>query len=321
MLLLHAALLGRLPQAAAPGRLHDTATVLQVRQLRISVAPVPAVPAAVAGPSTALAAAPAPTLAPALERVRPAALAALPLPPASTAAAPPPAGGPPLPRYATRLPPPATLQYTLLREGPGAPGRPGLQAELRWRPEAGRYTLTLGFGAAGWASVGGLDAHGVAPERHVETRRGRELRAANFRREAGPTGGRISYSGPPVEHPLLPGAQDRLSWMLQLPAVLEADPALGQPGSEVQLFVAGVRGDAAVWAFVVAGRGAIDLPAGTVAEAVHLQREPPRPYDTRVDVWLDPAHHHLPVRVRLQHRGGEGEGASTDFVLTQLSLP
>ena len=32
--------------------------------------------------------------------------------------------------------------------------------------------------------------------------------------------GRITFSGPQVEYPLLPGAQDRISWLLQLAAVL-----------------------------------------------------------------------------------------------------
>ncbi len=341
VLLLHAALLGQLPRAAGTGRASEAATALQVRQLRLPAQPLaepPAQPLA-EPPAAPLAvppakAAPAEAAPAAMARAKPAAAVKAPRPPAAAApdgaarpavdaasapapVVPPPApGGPPLPRYATRLPPPATLQYTLQREA--APGRPGLQAELRWRPTDTQYTLTLGFGAVGWASVGGLDGDGVAPERHVETRRGRELRAVNFRREAGPTGGRITFSGPPVEHALLPGAQDRLSWMLQLPAVLEADPALGQPGREVQLFVAGVRGDAAVWTFTVVDRGPAELPAGTVADAVHLQREPQRPYDTRVDVWLDPARHHLPVRLRLNNRG---EGESTDFLLSQLSLP
>jgi hypothetical protein len=36
-----------------------------------------------------------------------------------------------------------------------------------------------------------------------------------------------------------------------------------------------------------------------VRDTLHLVREPRRPYDTRVEVWLDAARHHLPVRVRL----------------------
>ena len=43
----------------------------------------------------------------------------------------------------------------------------------------------------------------------------------------------------------------------------------------------------------------VDVPAGRLEAALLLQREPQRPYDTRVDVWLDPARHHLPARARL----------------------
>jgi len=229
--------------------------------------------------------------------------------------------GPPLPTYATRLPPPATLQYAVQRSGvnPG-PTREGLQAQLIWRPEAAAYTLSLGMGAVGSASVGALDLHGIAPERHVETRRSREVRAANFQRQVGPDGeggGRITFSGPRVEYPLLPGVQDRLSWMLQLAGVLAADPALGQPGREVRLQVVGVRGEAALWVFRVMALQTLALPAGEVVSAVHLQREAERPFDTAVDVWLDPARHHLPVRLRLQNRA---DGPVTAFDLLRLTF-
>ena len=88
--------------------------------------------------------------------------------------------------------------------------------------------------------------------------------------------------------------------MLQLPAVLEAGPALREPGSEVLIFVAGTRGDGQVWTFTVQGRHRPWTPAGPVAGALHLRRAARRPYDTQVDVWLDPARHHLPVRVLMQ---------------------
>jgi len=229
--------------------------------------------------------------------------------------------GPPLPTYATRLPPPATLHYAVQRSGVNlGPTREGLQAQLIWRPEAAAYTLSLGMGAVGSASVGALDLHGIAPERHVETRRSREVRAANFQRQVGPDGeggGRITFSGPRVEYPLLPGVQDRLSWMLQLAGVLAADPALGQPGRKVRLQVVGVRGEAALWVFRVIALQTLALPAGEVVSAVHLQREAERPYDTAVDVWLDPARHHLPVRLRLQNRA---DGPVTAFDLLRLTF-
>jgi hypothetical protein len=148
----------------------------------------------------------------------------------------------------------------------------------------------------GLASRGGVDEAGLAPERFADRRRGRERQAANFDR----AGGRITYSGPQVEHALLAGAQDRVSWMVQLPAIIDADPAaFAVPGTQVQLQVNGARGDAGVWTFVVQGREDLVLPAGPVPDALHLVREARRPYDTRAEVWLDAARHHLPVRVRL----------------------
>ena len=341
VLLLHAALLGLLPQAlgvAPPGAAMRPLQVRQVLRAPPVPAAAPAEPAAAQAPEVL----PPPSAKPPRS---PDVLESAPAAPTDTAAAAtidkdndadavsealgdtaPTAwpAGTPLPTYPTRLPPPATLQYTVQRGGPGAsatvaPARAGLQAQLSWRPDtaAATYTLSFGFGAVGSASVGALDLHGIAPERHVETRRGREVRAANFQRQPGEGGGRITFSGPRIEHALLPGVQDRLSWMLQLPGVLAADPALAQPGREVSLLVVGVRGDAAPWTFRVLAVQSLPTPVGEVQNAVHLRREAQHAYDTRVDVWLDPARHHLPVRLRLQNRA---EGPGTEFELLRLTF-
>jgi hypothetical protein len=193
------------------------------------------------------------------------------------------------------------------------------QATLRWQVADGRYRLTLeralaGQPALGSASQGDVGAGGVAPERYTESRRGRDQRAVNFQRDAG----LITFSGPSQAHALTPGAQDRLSWMLQLPAVLEAEPALRETGAEVLMVVAGTRGDAEVWAFTVQGREAVGTPAGPVADAVHLRRLPSRPYDMQIDAWLDPARHHLPVRLRMQLPPAAG---STEFALQRHDTP
>jgi hypothetical protein len=287
------------PGAGAPG---DTARPLQVRQIASPAPPAPRRPPAAPHPDTRAAA-------PGATAQRP---APTPLPQSSAAAVAQPSGGAAVPVYATRLPPPATLHYVLRR------GRANGQAELQWRPDATRYALTLHGELPGTtlasASEGGFDAAGIAPERHTESRRGRELRAANFQRGAA----RVTFSGPAVEYPIVPGAQDRLSWMIQLGAVLAANPALAAPGAEVRLFVVGTRGDGEVWTFSVIERGAIELPAGGVAAAVHLLREPQRRYDTQVDVWLDPARHHLPVRTRLLVLAS-GEGS--EWLLDGIELP
>ena len=222
-------------------------------------------------------------------------------------------GGQTVPVYATLPPPPATLQFEMRR------GMAVGQAQLEWQPGEDRYRLTLqgsavGAPAIGWASQGGFNAAGVAPLRYTESRRGREVRAANFQRDSG----RITYSGPAIEHPLVAGAQDRLSWMLQLAAVLAANPALAEPDAQVLMWVAGSRGDAEVWTFTVQGRVALDLPIGHIDNAVHLLREPRRPYDTQVQVWLDPQRHHLPVQLLLRVRA-TGEG--TELRLRGIAAP
>ena len=218
---------------------------------------------------------------------------------AASAAQPPPSPPSPdgaidVPVYATRMPPAASLTYDLRR------GLLSGVGELRWRPAGAAYELdlagtVLGIDVIGWSSRGGFDRAGIAPLRYTDRRRGKALVAANFQREAG----RVSFSGPPVTYALVPGTQDRLSWMLQLPAIVEADPARFHAGARIELYVVGAHGEADLWAFAVRGVEPVDVPAGRVEAALLLQREPQRAYDTRVDIWLDPARHHLPARARL----------------------
>ena len=313
VLLLHAGALRGLTTPLPLGPRTASPSAMQVRQI------MPAAPAA-AAPATTVAGADSPARPATADRstarpnpaVRPSAppdAVGLPAAQAPPAAAP----GTQVPTYATQPAPAATLIYEMQRGG-----RSG-RAELRWRPDAGRYELELdasGFGpqAPGSASNGSFDRAGLAPERHVDRRRGRDQRAVNFQRE----GGFISFSGPQLTHTLQPGAQDRLSWMLQLPAILQANPALSSPGAQISLWVASARGESDVWTFTVQASEPLDLPGGRVEAALHLLRRPLRPYDTQVEVWLDPAHQHLPVQLLLALRPG---GAPTELRLLSLSLP
>jgi hypothetical protein len=200
-----------------------------------------------------------------------------------------------IPVYATRLPPPGRWLYRMQR------GVAIGVAELSWAPQVdASYELHLQGRVAGltlldWASQGQLDAAGIAPERFAVRRRGRDVQAANFQHGSG----KITFSGPKTEWPLLPGAQDRLSWLLQLPGVVAAAPERFAPGASVVLFVAGARGDADVWTFVVQG----SEPVGGTP-ALRLLREPSRLYGLRAEVWLDPAAHYLPLRVLQTPAGG-----------------
>ncbi|MFY7917524.1 MAG: DUF3108 domain-containing protein [Rubrivivax sp.] len=201
---------------------------------------------------------------------------------------------PPPPVYATRVPPPFRMSYALRR------GALSGQAELTLQRAGPGYELelkgtALGLEVLGLRSQGSLGPHGLIPERFVDRRRGKDRLAANFDHGSG----RITYSGSAASQPLHLGAQDRLSWMVQLAAILEAAPARHGTGSRISLSVSGARADVDTWTFIVQGRQRLNLPGGAVVEALRLTREPRRPYDTQVEVWMDPAQHHLPVRARL----------------------
>jgi hypothetical protein len=207
--------------------------------------------------------------------------------------------GPPPPVYPTRVPQPAVLHYELRR------GVLAGQGVLTWQPTAQGYDMQIegtvfGLPVLSWISRGGFDAAGLAPQRFIDRRRGKDQRAANFQRDKG----LISWSSVTTETPLVAGAQDRLSWMAQLAAIVQADRKRYGAGTQVVMQVAGARGDADVWTFSVTGRESVDVMGGRVLDTLALRREPRKPFDTQVEVWLDPARQHLPVRLKLSSSGG-----------------
>ena len=190
------------------------------------------------------------------------------------------------------------------------------EGELVWSPGPDRYVASFEGAAFSmlileWHSEGGFDAAGVAPERFTDRRLRRSAMSANFRRDQG----RITFSGPQVEYPLVPGAQDRLSWLVQLAGIVAADPARFGAGSRIEMFVVGARADGDVWTFEVQGREALDLPAGRLDDTLRLKRAARRPFETEAEVWLDPGHAWLPARVRLTV---PGSGDALEF---QLAAP
>ncbi len=198
-----------------------------------------------------------------------------------------------VPVYRTALPPDLRLHYEMQR------GMLAGRGDLLWHRNGGEaYEVRLHAEVAGVTvltetSTGRIDANGLAPVRYTDARVRRGMHAANFQRDKG----LITYSGPQVTHPLPPGTQDRVSWMVQIAAVLNADPRHAAPNGRVVFFVSGAHGDADVWAFRYVGTETVPGPQGAI-HAVRFTREPRKPYDRQVDVWLAPAHHHLPIRAR-----------------------
>lgn len=290
-------------------------------------ASAPAEPVEPAGPPPVVALAPAETASPppAPEPVPALPAPPLPAPPASPAS---PGGAPadaaaaatgpqpladtaePLPVYPARPAPSQTLNYRLRR------GLLGGSAVLEWQrgdpgPEGASYRMRLVARAAGFVmltqeSEGGIDAAGLAPRRFTDQRLRGSTRAANFQ----PGRGRIGFSGPSVEYAWAPGVQDRLSWMLQLPAIVDANPHLASPGERITLAVVGARGDAAVWVFRFVAEESVETSTGE-RRALRFIRESRKPHDTQAEVWLDPARHHLPLRARI---GNPPDGEVLDLL-------
>jgi hypothetical protein len=211
-----------------------------------------------------------------------------------------------VPLYPTRIPASASLAYALRR------GAATGHAQLDWRHESPHYELELQATLSGrpgfeQMSSGGFDDAGLAPLRYADRRRGRDLRAANFQRAAG----KISFSAVTHEFALTPGAQDRLSWIAQLIAIVSAEPARWRSGERISMLVVGARGAADVWEIVVVGYEAVDLPTGSVP-ALRLVRAPSRPYDPQVEVWLSARHDWWPVQLR---QIAQPSGETTEFRL------
>ena len=288
-------------QAAAP---HPLAAPAQVP---------PATAAPVANTQAVMAVAPAPVpREPAADAV---ALDASGPPPAGKGATPTPlrAGSEAPPTRPPKFPPPARLLY----DGRGEDHGLGYSAggELLWLPDGTQYSakLEITFLLARlrtWTSKGALAESGLQPLRFGDKPRGAEL-ATHFQRDKGI----ISFSANNPDVPLQSGAQDKLSSLLQLSALVAAEPARYGAGSSIR-FQAADAHRAELWDFRVSAQDTLELPGGNLA-AIKLSKEPTVEFDQRIEVWLAPAQSYLPVRLRIT----EGNGAVVDLLWRKTLKP
>ncbi len=146
-------------------------------------------------------------------------------------------------------------------------------------------------------SSGVIGPTGIEPERFSDNRK-TEV-ASHFVRDQG----MVVFSNNAPSVPLLAGAQDRLSVVLQLGAMLAGDPARYPAGSAISVQTISSR-DAEIWTFNVEGEEKLSLPAGdfTVRK---LTRSPRREFDDRIELWLAPDLGYLPVRIKQTQPNGD----------------
>ena len=213
-------------------------------------------------------------------------------PPAASAATEPPA--------TTKLPGSVRLKFSATGQLGSAPMN--LFGELEWKQDGQAYDARLSMGALfvtlrSQHSQGTIGPGGIEPTRFSDSRKAEV--ASHFVRDKGQVV--FSNNTPPVA--LMPGAQDRLSVMLQLGALMAGDPARYTTDGAIAIQTVGTR-DADLWIFKIGEEEELHLPAGDFV-ARKLTRNPRKPYDDTVELWLAPALGYLPVRFKLTQANGD----------------
>jgi hypothetical protein len=198
------------------------------------------------------------------------------------------------------LPASMTWRYAVSGQWRGLPVHG--DALLAWQHDETSYEASFALAAVPLSarqqhSAGTLGAEGLRPRRFAERQRSEQ--ATHFDRGRD----RIAFSSNRPEAALRAGAQDRVSVLVQLAAVVAGDPARFEAGTSVALQVAGTR-DAPEWVFMVEGTEALALPAGDV-QSLKLARAPLHEFDARLEVWLAPGLDYAPVRLRLTPPNGD----------------
>lgn len=146
-------------------------------------------------------------------------------------------------------------------------------------------------------SAGVIGPTGIEPTRFSDARKGEV--ASHFVRDQG----LVIFSNNAPSVPLLAGAQDRLSVVMQLGALIAGDPARYAPGGAIAMQTVGPR-DADIWSFRIGDDETLTLPAGEFV-ARKLTRSPRKPFDDTVEIWVAPALGYLPVRIRQTQANGD----------------
>jgi hypothetical protein len=197
-----------------------------------------------------------------------------------------------------KIPTAITLQYQVFGQRSGQPWDAGL-GRLEWDMDGDTYSIRLlsphytgklrtQISVGVWSTEKGLQ-----PNRFSDRQRSEQ--ATHFQRTDGQNLIRFSSNVPSTQ--MQDGAQDRLSVIIQLAAIISGRIHAGLTlDSSVMLQVADTR-NALVWLFDI-------LPTDAVDE-IYLLKRPMHPYDGQWELWLSSSINYLPNRWRVTLHGGD----------------
>jgi hypothetical protein len=200
---------------------------------------------------------------------------------------------------ARQLPPPALLEYELEGMDRGLHYR--ASSTLQWQFNERRYDLSLTvqaflLGSRQWRSTGRLGPDGLLPERLSDKRKSEV--AAHFDRVQQ----QVIFSSNKPTVPLLAGAQDQISLLVQLGGAVNTAPDRFGPGTTLNVQTVTPR-SADLWRITLVSEDPLVLQ-GQSRLTRHWACAPRGPYDSRLEFWTDPALTGLPVRIRITQANG-----------------
>ena len=176
-------------------------------------------------------------------------------------------------------------------------------ATLEWSTDGNRYQARQSvsaflLGSMEQTSQGLWTAQGLQPLEFTDRRLTRQ-RAVHM--DWATQQARFTPERPAA--PIGPGAQDRLSVFLQLATMLQAMPALRQPGTRIAIPTLGVR-RLQIWTFVVEAEETLELPAGPTA-TLRLLRLPQNGDTETARLWVAASRGYTPARIHMQEANGD----------------
>ncbi len=176
-----------------------------------------------------------------------------------------------------------------------------LSSELTWQQDSQQYHASLSVNAFGQSRIqssrGQIGRTGLMPLRFSDKFRSEV--AAHFNYDTA----RVTFSANTPDVVLQVGAQDRLSVLIQLAALVASHPLQFEPGRQISIQTVGPR-DADSWLFSFGAAENLVLPGGN-RQGIKVVRLPRQQYDQKLEVWLAPTLSYLPARIRITEPNGD----------------